>query len=643
MHTFNAANEASRLAALKKLATLWKIERTDGVIFYFTDHNIVITFGGQDYTPVGGVAASARQMRTGANPQNLEIKGILSSADITNEDLRLGKYHGATVTEYLVDWGHIDSGEYFYSVYKITDVTYTGEHWEAEMESLPVLLQENLGVRAIRLCRHKLGDVKCKLVLSGYKKECMVASVNTQRRIITTRRLNFYHNADADGIEYTENPGGDVTQARLVELNDVPGNNFNTDLWTKTAAVFPLHIEEASNKWRIYSGYLDGIKSEGSPVYNMFKEGDIRIVVRDFTATPIGVPPTLWDAWCSFTIKWHNFCYMNFIRSSQRSIGGGFLHKLTSQIYSGGEVDYVADNTFIDNDFALRFKREGNAVNTYYRLDHENYLLDTGWTSVCSGNISAPYADFKGYLRSSMEPDSASATDADWVDVTAIYKVPGDDKFYSPPQLNPIEHCRLNEEEYTEYDGSGVTVANINFTEDIPTDCQIHYVYTSNATGVRPSDAAMVALTHYTSLAAFKTQIENDAGIDKYLFVSVILYSRAKTLNTNLNDTTPTVSNPLLNQVDAGLRAADGYYDYGYLEWTSGLNVGLISEIKSYTFLSNTLEFQLFSGLDIAVGDEFDLYPGCDKLVETCHAKYSNLVNFGGFPTVPGVDKVVRL
>lgn len=646
MRTFNATNEASRLSKLKKLATLWKIERVDSTVFRFTDHDKVIAFGGHDYTPVGGVSASARQMQTGLGPQNLEVKGMLSSPAITNEDLRLGKYHGATVTEYLVDWGHIDSGEYYYSVYKITNISYTGEWWEAEMESLPVLLQENLGVRAIRLCRRKLGASDCKVVLSGYKKEMTVAVVSTQRRIIAVRRLNFYHNSDVDGIEYVENPNGDITQAQLVQLNDVPGDNFNADLWTKTPAVFPLHIEETNDKWRIYSGYLDGMKSEGTPIYNMFKEGDVRIVVRDFTAVPVG-PTGVWDTWFAFTIKWHNSCNVSFSRTSKRLWDDSMVYSLSSQIYSGGSVDYTIDNDFPHNDFALRIRRVGNTVHTYYRLDHANYQLDTGWTLMCNGDITPTYENYKGYLRLYMEPDAASQVDDDWADITAIWKKPltaidTGDPFYSPPQLDPIVHIRVNEEEYTAYDESGVTVATINFDEDIPTDCQIHYVYTSNATGIRPNDATMIALSHYTSLAAFKAAIEADGAIDKYLFVSIILYSRAKTLNTNLNDKTPVISNPVLNQDNAGLQEADGYYNYGYMEWTSGANAGTISEVKVYTFLTNILEFQLKSGLDIVVGDTFDLYPGCDKLVDTCHSKFNNLVNFGGFPTVPGVDKVVR-
>jgi uncharacterized phage protein (TIGR02218 family) len=40
----------------------------------------------------------------------------------------------------------------------------------------------------------------------------------------------------------------------------------------------------------------------------------------------------------------------------------------------------------------------------------------------------------------------------------------------------------------------------------------------------------------------------------------------------------------------------------------------------------------------IEVGDTFDITAGCDKRLETCRDRFSNVVNFGGFPHMPGND-----
>jgi len=43
-------------------------------------------------------------------------------------------------------------------------------------------------------------------------------------------------------------------------------------------------------------------------------------------------------------------------------------------------------------------------------------------------------------------------------------------------------------------------------------------------------------------------------------------------------------------------------------------------------------------GPGLASGDSVRLEAGCDKRAETCRVKFNNLVNFQGFPHLPGED-----
>lgn len=45
--------------------------------------------------------------------------------------------------------------------------------------------------------------------------------------------------------------------------------------------------------------------------------------------------------------------------------------------------------------------------------------------------------------------------------------------------------------------------------------------------------------------------------------------------------------------------------------------------------------FNVFSRGQIEVGTKLSLYAGCDKLNTTCNQKFSNILNFGGFPFIP--------
>jgi uncharacterized phage protein (TIGR02218 family) len=43
----------------------------------------------------------------------------------------------------------------------------------------------------------------------------------------------------------------------------------------------------------------------------------------------------------------------------------------------------------------------------------------------------------------------------------------------------------------------------------------------------------------------------------------------------------------------------------------------------------------------IAAGDAFSIIAGCDKSPSTCQTKFANILNFRGFPHMPGNDRVI--
>jgi uncharacterized phage protein (TIGR02218 family) len=88
------------------------------------------------------------------------------------------------------------------------------------------------------------------------------------------------------------------------------------------------------------------------------------------------------------------------------------------------------------------------------------------------------------------------------------------------------------------------------------------------------------------------------------------------------------------------LTQGDGHFDYGLLTFTSGLNAGHAREVKSWA----SRRFELWDELpfDLAVGDSFSVHAGCDKRRQTCRDKFANILNFGGFPDIPGLDRLLR-
>jgi uncharacterized phage protein (TIGR02218 family) len=82
-----------------------------------------------------------------------------------------------------------------------------------------------------------------------------------------------------------------------------------------------------------------------------------------------------------------------------------------------------------------------------------------------------------------------------------------------------------------------------------------------------------------------------------------------------------------------------GYFDGGLIEWLTGANAGRSMEIKLH---ATGGVFTLFLPMvsDIAVGDTATVIAGCDKSFGTCRDVFNNVVNFRGFPSIPGNDRL---
>lgn len=92
------------------LATLWEITRLDGAAYYYTDHDKDIVFAGQTYTSGVGYDRSAIEDKSDFSSDNMDVRGILFSNEISREDIRGGLFDGAEVWIRIVDWSNPDGG-----------------------------------------------------------------------------------------------------------------------------------------------------------------------------------------------------------------------------------------------------------------------------------------------------------------------------------------------------------------------------------------------------------------------------------------------------------------------------------------------------------------------------------------------------
>jgi uncharacterized phage protein (TIGR02218 family) len=90
--------------------------------------------------------------------------------------------------------------------------------------------------------------------------------------------------------------------------------------------------------------------------------------------------------------------------------------------------------------------------------------------------------------------------------------------------------------------------------------------------------------------------------------------------------------------IDSSRAEPDGHFDLGVLTFTGGANTGAKSEIKRF----EGGVFVLWSPLlfPIQTGDTYSATPGCNKSPADHMRFNADMVDYGGFPDVPGSDSI---
>lgn len=160
------------------LARAWAIARADGRVLGFTDHDVGLSFEGVDFEPDSGMTAKAIARGTGLSVDNSESYGALSSAAISEADILAGRYDGAEVTAWLVNWADVSERAMLFRG-AIGEVTRAAGAFTAELRGLT----EALGIEQGRIyhprCAAVLGDGRCRFDLgtNGYALEIAAETV----------------------------------------------------------------------------------------------------------------------------------------------------------------------------------------------------------------------------------------------------------------------------------------------------------------------------------------------------------------------------------------------------------------------------------------------------------------------------------
>jgi hypothetical protein len=153
-------------AGLTTLATCWRVERRDGALFGFTDHDADLVFEGVTYRARTGYQRSAIASRADLSVDDTELLGILDAAEIDAASLRAGIWDGAEVRIFLVNWTDLAQGALRLRRGRLGEVLARDDGtFRAELRGLAQALNVTVGELYTPECRADLGDARCRVPL----------------------------------------------------------------------------------------------------------------------------------------------------------------------------------------------------------------------------------------------------------------------------------------------------------------------------------------------------------------------------------------------------------------------------------------------------------------------------------------------
>jgi uncharacterized phage protein (TIGR02218 family) len=177
-------------APMTTLAMCWRIQRVDGVVLGFTQHDRPLTMDGLVYSPAPAFSVSAIERTKTAAVDNLDVSGVFSSAALRDDDLRLGRYDDARLTIFRVNWADLSMGQQHLVTGTIGRVSRKDSGFVAELRGFKHLLQRQVAPVYSANCRAALGDHDCRVDLAHHHHRVqVVAQTGTSRFTLANTAL----------------------------------------------------------------------------------------------------------------------------------------------------------------------------------------------------------------------------------------------------------------------------------------------------------------------------------------------------------------------------------------------------------------------------------------------------------------------
>ncbi|MCM8729708.1 DUF2163 domain-containing protein [Hephaestia sp. GCM10023244] len=182
---------------LTTIALCWRLERRDGVAIGLTTHDRDLLIDGLVHRAAPGMTPSAIERSDGLDPDTMDVAGALTSGAIGENDLIAGRWDGARVALFAVDWtdprAAVALGEGTIGVVETSDGGFT-----AELRGATAVLDRPVVEVTSPECRAELGDRRCRVAMAARRR--MARIVSADDTAITVDTTEPVTNAYGNGV-----------------------------------------------------------------------------------------------------------------------------------------------------------------------------------------------------------------------------------------------------------------------------------------------------------------------------------------------------------------------------------------------------------------------------------------------------------
>ena len=195
--------------------SLWKIEIPTKDSLLMTDHDEVILYDEERYSPQNPADAARSELRAGLAIDSGGVRTILSGARLSIQDVRDGILDRATLSQFRHDWRSGETTLLFKG--RVGEVSLSGDEFAIEWLGQASLLDQSTGRVFSRQCDASFGDSRCGLDASNFPEGTSCP------RSFAVCRDQFQNTVNFRGFPYLL--GDDVLQAGVVENDPRDGSS----------------------------------------------------------------------------------------------------------------------------------------------------------------------------------------------------------------------------------------------------------------------------------------------------------------------------------------------------------------------------------------------------------------------------------